>query len=145
MITHEIQVVSPSLVSTETSYRHWPYPSAKPKLPAKMDKLEYAKYITNLPFKVGSIIVSSRGSHEVPTDEIGVERMYVVTDIQELHNFVDYDTDMKPRCLFLKNLHIPRHQGFYSACDHWMILKYEELSDKAKSYVDARNSSNSTN
>jgi len=145
MITHEIQVVNPSIISSDRDFRHWPYPAAKPRLPSKMDKLEYANYITNLPFKVGSIIVSSRGNNEVPVEEIGVERMYVVTDIQELHNFVDYDIDMKPRCLFLKNLHIPRHQGFYSSADSWMILQYSEISDKAKAYVDARNSSNSTN
>jgi len=144
MITHEIQTVKPA-VSLGRPHSNWPYPpNGARRVPDKMSKLEYTQYIERLPFKRGSIIFSSYGNPTPPKDIIP-DRMYIVEDVQELHYVVDYSTDGVPRCLYLRGLKTPRVQGFYSSPTTWVLLKYDEISDEAKKYVDARNNSNAAN
>lgn len=144
MITHEIQVIIPT-TTQHGNHSNWPYPpQGMRKVPDKMSKLEYTQYIESLPFKRGSIIFSSYGN-QIPPNEVIPDRMYIVEDIQELHYVVDYSTDGIPRCLYLKGLKTPKVQGFYSSPSTWVLLKYDEISDEAKKYVDTRNNSSSTN
>lgn len=123
MITHKIEAYGdyvapappPPALTVVPPYvsKNWPYPENqsddKPALPAppgwqgkrspSANKLEYAQFLNNMPFKVGDYVISRRSS--IPLKETDYHR---VVSIQEIHYLVKDDELLKePMCIEVKD------------------------------------------
>lgn len=84
-----------------------------------MSKLEFAKYVSSLPFKKGDFVVSQYAHDDV--SEYGV---YRVVDIQEIHSLADYevvDGSVIPRPLTLQVIAKCGGVKFSCRADTWKL------------------------
>lgn len=112
MITHSITLVKKESTDANDEWdeyamfrnawptRHTPH---TPRSFKRMDKITYAQYITRIPKKIGDFLVINSLDLNGP-DAKNIWRWYVIKDIQELHNMVEYADDLDPKCMYLQAL-----------------------------------------
>lgn len=150
MITKEI------IVKKELSRQGWPYPTAVPTThtpqvpPRRMDKLEYAKFMSELGIKDGDIVYSYSPITDNGKDirDFAKHRFFIVGAIQELHYSVDYRATGEPMSLYLinfMNAENPAINGFWTSPGSYKKVDYNELNQECRQIVDSRNNRNQAN
>lgn len=169
MITHKINFIKKivEVATTTPTKSSWPWTGRaerekeERKTPwwagafsntKRMNKLEYAKYLGELPHKKGDILIHA---HHFSYDNEVVPNMeplffYEVCDIQELHAHVDYHTDAAtgneyPKCLWMRQLDGGNRSGFFACADWWTIVPPEKYPPKLLAYLKERDIDNPLN
>lgn len=146
MITHSIKLSKPFF----SGKSGWPWkvgiPTPPPKLslpwvenigPSRLGKYEYAKYLQKWPHRVNDLVcfhTRRNANGEIDYLNIQPESVYAVTAIQEMHGFVQYDGQNRPKSLEL----CPMAMGdgrFWTSMETWFVLDVNKLNNNVKQLI----------
>lgn len=105
--------------------------------PARLNKLEYALFLKNMPFKKGDIIIhSGKLEEDGSIPDAALWAFYEVIDIQEMHNHVEYISgDPKPlwvKCVDKKGV------GFWTNPAWYTVVKPGHYPPKLLHFLEGK-------
>lgn len=149
MLTHSIKFTKPEVKKSTWPWQQGNQNKKPPEIPwfqnigsgpKKLGKLEYARFIAGFPHAINDVVVfhtrvNSNG--DVDYNNLIPGAVYVIKDIQQMHGFVDYSSDGKPKALQLTPS--DNNGEFWTTHDTWTVVNVSKLPEFIQKILRDRN------
>ncbi len=105
MITHSITPYKTNYIPIPPPTTNFQLTSAKSEV-HRLGKLAYNIFLQNIPHKKGDLVIHKGLAANFMRDtgfQLTPGTIFVVKDIQEIHQQADYDVSGQPKCFYLHN------------------------------------------